>query len=111
MPLCKANGIELYYETFGDPSDPALLLVMGLGAQMTAWDEDLCQAFVDRGFFVIRYDNRDVGLSSRIDSGGGSFLESFMKAAQGQPIEAPYLLSDMAADGIGLLDHLGIERA
>ena len=111
MPLCKANGIELCYETFGDPSDPALLLVMGLGAQMTAWDEDLCQAFVDRGFFVIRFDNRDVGLSSRVEGKGGNFLETFMKAAQGQPVDAPYRLSDMAADAVGLLDHLGIERA
>ena len=110
MPLCKSNGIELCYETFGDPTDPALLLVMGLGAQMTAWDEDLCQAFVDRGFFTIRFDNRDVGLSSRIE-GKGDFMTSFLAASQGQPIDAPYRLSDMAADAMGLLDHLGIEQA
>ena len=111
MPLCKANGIELYYETFGDPADPPLLLVMGLGAQMTAWDDDLCRAFVDRGFFVARFDNRDVGLSSRIEGKGGNFMETFLKASQGQPVEAPYKLTDMAADAVGLLDHLGIERA
>lgn len=111
MPLCKSNGIELCYETFGDPADPPLLLVMGLGAQMTAWDTELCSAFVDRGFFVVRYDNRDVGLSSRIEGSGGNFMETFLKASQGQPVDAPYRLTDMAADGIGLLDHLGIERA
>ena len=111
MPLCKSNGIELCYETFGDPADPALLLVMGLGAQMTAWDEDLCQTFVDRGFFTIRFDNRDVGLSSRVEGKGGKFLETFLAAAQGQPVDAPYTLTDMAADAVGLLDHLGVERA
>ena len=109
MPLCKTNGIELCFETFGDPTDPALLLVMGLGAQMTAWDDELCAAFVDRGFFVIRFDNRDVGLSSKVD--GGNLFELLAKAAQGQPVDPPYRLSDMAADAIGLLDHLGIERA
>ncbi|MDQ3106806.1 MAG: alpha/beta fold hydrolase [Actinomycetota bacterium] len=111
MPTCKSNGIELHYETHGQEDDPALLLVMGLGAQMIAWDEEFCDALVDRGFFVIRYDNRDVGLSSKIEGGGGSFLESFAKAQQGEAITAPYLLTDMAADAMGLLDHLGIERA
>jgi pimeloyl-ACP methyl ester carboxylesterase len=109
--MCKANGIDLCFETFGDPADPPLLLVMGLGAQMIAWDDELCATFVDRGFFVIRYDNRDVGLSSRIESSGGNFLESFLAAQQGQAIESAYHLSDMADDAIGLLDHLGIDRA
>jgi pimeloyl-ACP methyl ester carboxylesterase len=95
---CTANGIELCYETFGDADDPALLLVMGLGAQMISWDEELCQQLVDRGFHVIRYDNRDAGLSTRIEPQPGA--------------DGPaYLLTDMAADAVGLLDHLGIERA
>ena len=111
MPTCKANGIELYYETFGEAADPTLLLVMGLGAQMTAWEDDFCLGFVDRGFHVVRYDNRDVGLSSRIDAKGGDFMTSFLAASQGQPVDAPYLLTDMAADAIGLLDHLGIDQA
>ncbi len=110
MPTCKANGIELYYETFGEDADPPLLLVMGLGAQMIAWDEEFCLTLVDRGFRVIRFDNRDVGLSSKIE-GGGSIVDAMAKAAQGQAISAPYTLSDMAADAIGLLDHLGIDRA
>ncbi len=111
MPTCKANGIELYYETFGEADDPALLFVMGLGAQMTAWEDDFCLGFVDRGFHVIRYDNRDVGLSSRIDGKGGDFMSSFLAASQGEPVDAPYYLTDMADDAIGLLDHLGIDKA
>ena len=110
MPTCKSNGIELCYETFGDAADPPLLLVMGLGAQMIAWDVNFCEALVDRGFFVIRFDNRDVGLSSKFEGGGG-IAEALARAAQGEPIQAPYLLSDMAADAVGLLDHLGIDRA
>jgi pimeloyl-ACP methyl ester carboxylesterase len=95
---CSANGIELCFETFGDAEDPALLLVMGLGAQMISWDEDFCAALVDRGFHVIRFDNRDVGLSTKVEPQPG---------ADGPP----YTLSDMAADAIGLLDHLGIDAA
>src|SRR2546425_153147 len=67
MPRAQANGIELEYETFGDPGDPAILLVMGLGIQLLGWDEDFCKMLVERGFFVIRYDNRDVGLSSKME--------------------------------------------
>jgi len=69
MPRAKANGVEIEYDTFGDPAAPALLLVMGLGAQMIAWDEELCERLVERGFFVIRYDNRDIGLSTKFDDG------------------------------------------
>lgn len=110
MPLCTTNGIEVFYDTFGDPEDPPLLLVMGLATQMTGWDEDFCLAFVDRGFFVIRFDNRDVGLSTKI-SHRGDLLTGIMAAAGGMPVDAPYLLSDMAGDTVGLLDHLGVERA
>jgi pimeloyl-ACP methyl ester carboxylesterase len=95
---CIANGIEVCFETFGDQDDPALLLVMGLGAQMISWDEEFCGALVDRGFFVIRYDNRDAGRSTLIEPAPGA--------------DGPaYTLSDMAADAIGLLDHLAVDAA
>ena len=110
-----ANGIELEYDTFGDPSDPALLLVMGFTAQMTAWDEELCKLLADEGLYVIRFDNRDCGLSTKLDGVQvdlGPFLVALM-AHEAPPADAtvPYKLTDMAADAIGLLDHLGIERA
>jgi pimeloyl-ACP methyl ester carboxylesterase len=108
----SSNGIEIAYETHGDPSDEPLLLVMGLGAQLITWPIELVEALVDRGFYVVRYDNRDVGLSTKVDGGaGGDFMAQFLAAFQGQPVEAPYLLTDMAADGIGVLDHLGIDSA
>jgi len=106
-----SNGIELEYETFGDAHDPTLLLVHGLGAQLVSWHVDLCEAFVDRGFHVVRFDNRDVGLSTRIEDSGIDAPAALATALAGGPIEAPYLLGDMAADAWGLLDHLGVERA
>jgi pimeloyl-ACP methyl ester carboxylesterase len=110
MARAAANGIEIEYETFGDPADPPLLLVMGLGAQMVAWDAAFCESLVDRGFFVIRFDNRDVGLSTHIDVDVDPLAE-MMAALAGGPARAPYHLTDMAADAVGLLDHLGIDRA
>ncbi|MGZ4695162.1 MAG: alpha/beta fold hydrolase, partial [Acidimicrobiales bacterium] len=106
-----SNGIEIEYETFGEATDPPLLLVMGLGAQMVAWDTELCESLVDRGFFVIRFDNRDVGLSTKIDVGELDVMTEIMKAMSGGETAAPYLLADMAGDAVGLLDHLGIDRA
>jgi len=111
MPHAPANGIELYYDTFGDAADEPLLLVNGLGSQCINYDDEFCQAFVDRGFFVIRFDNRDVGLSTKIETDQLDFAALFAKAFAGEPLEAPYVLADMAADAVGLLDHLGIERA
>jgi pimeloyl-ACP methyl ester carboxylesterase len=111
MPIAPANGIEIWYETFGDPEDAPLLLVMGFTCQATQWDVDFCNALVDRGYYVIRYDNRDVGLSTKIDSPHLDFLGSFMKALAGEEIEAPYRLTDMADDAVGLLNHLRIESA
>src|SRR3954468_8622286 len=102
MPIAPSNGIEIWYETFGDPSDVPLLLVMGLGGQAIAWDDDLCHTFVDRGFYVIRYDNRDVGLSTKIESAEVDFAAEFAKALTGDEVAAPYLLRDMAADAAGL---------
>jgi pimeloyl-ACP methyl ester carboxylesterase len=111
MPQAASNGIELEYETFGASGDPPLLLVMGLGAQMISWDDEFCEAFADRGFFVIRFDNRDVGLSTKIDAPDADVLAAATAAMAGQPVDAPYLLSDMAADAWGLLDALDIDRA
>jgi len=105
--LCTAGDVELCYETFGDHSDPALLLVMGLSMQMLGWHEDLCEELAARGFFVIRYDNRDVGRSTSIRGPVPSTWQLIRRDKRG----AAYQLADMAADGIGLLDHLGIERA
>ena len=104
----QANGLELVYDTFGDPSAPPLLLVMGLGAQMIGWDEQFCKQLAAQGYWVIRFDNRDVGLSTKFKEAG---LIDVMALIQGEVVEVPYLLSDMADDAVGLLDALGIERA
>jgi pimeloyl-ACP methyl ester carboxylesterase len=104
----EVNGIELAYETFGDESDPALLLVMGLATQMLGWPEDLCRAFADRGFHVVRFDNRDVGRSTRIRGGP---KPKVLRALAGVTKDPAYTLEDMAEDAFGLLDHLGIEEA
>jgi pimeloyl-ACP methyl ester carboxylesterase len=111
MPTAPANGIEIYYETFGDRDGEPLLLVNGLGSQCISYEPDFCNAFVDRGFFVIRFDNRDVGFSTKIDTPQLDFQPLLAKAFAGERVEAPYLLSDMAADAVGLLDHLGIDSA
>jgi pimeloyl-ACP methyl ester carboxylesterase len=105
--LAPANGIEIAYETIGDQSDPALLLVMGLGMQLIHWDRELCEELAGRGFRVIRYDNRDSGHSTQIHAR----VPNLVRAMAGLRIDAPYLLDDMAEDAFGLLDHLGIEAA
>ena len=102
-------GIELCYQTFGSPDDEPLLLVMGLGGPMTWWDADLCERLARAGFFVVRYDNRDTGRSTKVRARvrRSQLLRAF---ATGRA-RAPYTLEDMAADGLGLLDHLGIGSA
>ena len=107
MPRAKSNGIELEYDTFGKEGDPPLLLIMGFSAQMTAWDEAFCRLIADEGYRVIRFDNRDVGLSSRID-GPDPDLAAVMG---GDTSSAAYTLDDMADDAAGLLDALGIAEA
>jgi pimeloyl-ACP methyl ester carboxylesterase len=99
--------VDIVYETIGDPSDPPLLLVMGLGMQLIHWDLELCEQLAERGFHVIRFDNRDAGLSTKVSAP----VPNVMRLMAGLPTQVPYLLSDMAADTFGLLDHLGIERA
>ena len=104
-----ANGIEIEYETHGDPADPALLLVMGLGCQLVWWSPEFVQSFVDRGFFVVTFDNRDVGLSTKIET-HIDLMGAVAGYLQGDQIEAPYQLSDMAADAWGLCDAIGLDR-
>lgn len=112
MARAKANGIEIEYETAGDRKDPALLLVMGLGAQLTIWPDALFEGLAKKGFFVIRYDNRDTGLSTDFGAWGlPNIPEAIGRVMKGEPVKAPYLLRDMAGDAVGLLDALDIERA
>jgi len=112
MPKAKANNIELEYDTFGDPSSEPLLMIMGLGAQMIRWPEELCEMFVKKGFYVIRFDNRDIGLSTKFDDAGiQDIMKAMMKAQRGKTFDAPYTLNDMADDAAGLLDFLNIEKA
>ena len=101
------NGIEIAYETIGDPSNPPLLLVMGLSMQLIHWDLELCEQLAERGFWVIRFDNRDSGHSTQIDAP----VPNLRRAMLGMRVEAPYRLSDMADDAFGLMDHLDIEAA
>lgn len=103
-----ANGIELCYQEMGDPDGEPLLLVMGLATQMIAWDEELCGLLAERGFRVVRFDNRDIGRSSRIKRAG---VPNLLAMAVGRRADAPYFLRDMAADTVGLMDHLGFESA
>jgi pimeloyl-ACP methyl ester carboxylesterase len=108
----RANGIELCFDTFGDSNSPPLLLIMGLASQMIAWDDGFCALLAARGYRVIRFDNRDIGLSTSLDSAGVPDIAAAMAAAlHGQPVEVPYRLSDMGADAFGLLDALDIESA
>jgi len=102
-------GIELCYQTYGDPEDEPLLLVMGLGGPMNWWDPDLCRMLAGSGFFVIRYDNRDTGRSSRFP--GRVKRSTLVRAFAGGRVRAPYRMADLAGDAFGLLDHLGIESA
>jgi pimeloyl-ACP methyl ester carboxylesterase len=106
--LAPANGIEISYQEIGDPGAEPLLLVMGLATQMLAWDERFCATLAERGFRVVRFDNRDVGRSTKIEAAG---LPRRTDMLLGRRRTAPYLLRDMAADTAGLMDHLGIESA
>ncbi|MEL7445006.1 MAG: alpha/beta hydrolase [Pseudomonadota bacterium] len=106
------TGLELFYEEHGDPSHAPILLVMGLGAQMTLWPDEFVAALVDRGHRVIRYDNRDIGLSQKFEGAKAPGIAwQVIRQKIGWPAKVPYSLKDMADDGIGLLDALNIERA
>ncbi|HEY5816365.1 MAG TPA: alpha/beta hydrolase [Solirubrobacterales bacterium] len=106
--LAPVNGIEIAWQEIGDPDGEPLLLVMGLATQMLAWDEAFCALLAERGFRVVRFDNRDIGRSTKIEAAG---VPKRAEMLLGGRRTAPYLLSDMAADTTGLMDHLGIESA
>ncbi|MFF9512081.1 alpha/beta fold hydrolase [Streptomyces sp. NPDC014724] len=116
MPIVEVSpGVSIAYETFGDPSDVPVLLVVGFSAQMIAWHEDFCRALAHRGRYVIRYDNRDCGLSTKFDGHPVDTGRLIAAVSSGDIPSAlamvPYTLQDMADDGLGLLTALGIERA
>jgi len=112
MARCALRtGIELEYESFGDPVEPTLLLVNGYTSQMIVWEPVLLDALVAQGLHVVIYDNRDVGLSSKLDGQLVDPMQVLGDMIEHGRADVPYTLSEMAADGMGLLDHLGIERA
>ena len=112
MPQTIHNGITLEYETHGDAANPALLLIMGLGAQLTLWPIELVEALVERGYYVIRHDNRDIGLSTKFTEAGVPNMQSVVMALMtGKKPDIPYTLSDMAADAVAVLDAAGVAKA
>jgi pimeloyl-ACP methyl ester carboxylesterase len=106
--FATVGDVELCYETFGDPGDPAMLLIMGLGTQMIGWHEEFCGALVERGYFVVRYDNRDSGRSAHFDSVPPPTPGELLRRRIRRPA---YTLADMADDAAGLLDHLDVGAA
>lgn len=112
MPFTDRSGVTICYETHGDPDDVPLMLVAGLGMQLARWDPELLAGLVDRGFFVITHDNRDVGLSESFDHVEVDVVAAVMSALGGETdVDAPYRVGDMAADAVAVLDELGIDRA
>lgn len=112
MPKASVNGIDIEYAVSGDPAAPAFLLFMGAGEQLVLWPQTLIDALNAAGYQVVRFDYRDAGLSTKFDDFGPVDLPALVgKLQTGQPFEVPYQFSDMAADAIGLLDHLGIAKA
>jgi pimeloyl-ACP methyl ester carboxylesterase len=106
--LAPSNGIEIAYQEVGDPDGEPLLLVMGLATQMLAWDEEFCAMLAERGFRVVRFDNRDIGHSTRLDDARVPGRRDLLLRRRETAV---YLLSDMAADTVGLMDHLGLDSA
>jgi pimeloyl-ACP methyl ester carboxylesterase len=108
----KVGDLELFYEDYGSEADPAILLIMGLGAQLIWWPDALVDALVDKGFRVIRHDNRDIGLSTKLAHEAPPGARALLATAfLGRPLATPYKLDALAADAIGVLDHLGIRQA
>lgn len=107
------GDVELFYEDLGDPADPPVLLIMGVGAQLPMWPDGFCELLIERGYRVIRYDHRDIGLSTKMSGqrATGSVLPRIGRYLVGRSSPVPYTLVDLAADAKGLLDHLGIARA
>ncbi|WP_370307443.1 alpha/beta fold hydrolase [Sinimarinibacterium flocculans] len=112
MPRVKTNGIEIEVESFGQARDPAILLIMGLGGQMVLWPDDFCERLAGAGYRVVRFDKRDIGLSTKLDGlGRPPLLRNGIAHTLRLPVRAPYRLDDMALDSVGVLDALDIERA
>lgn len=111
MPTTNANGIEIYFDTFGSATDPTVLLISGLGAQCLVHDDEFCSAIASSGRQVVRYDNRDVGLSTHISESDSNPIAALTAVGAGEPVDAAYTLSDMAADAIALLDALDVATA
>lgn len=112
MPTLNANGIRIAFDTAGDPKAPPLLLVHGLGMQLTAWPDEFVEGLVELGFYVIRFDNRDCGLSTKFEGAGvPNLMLAALKSRLGWPLRAAYSLEDMAEDAIGVLSALGVARA
>ena len=112
MPKATANHISIEYETFGDPSSPPILLIIGLGVQLIYWDEAFCRQLTEAGLYVIRYDNRDSGLSTKFDQAGVPDMADIIgKLMNRQKVTPPYTIEDMATDAVGLLDALKIDKA
>jgi proline iminopeptidase len=112
MPSLNANGIRIAFDTAGDPKAVPLLLISGLGLQLTAWPDEFVEGLVELGFYVIRYDNRDVGLSTKFEQAGTPSLGlAWLKSLVRWPIRPPYTLGDMADDAVGVLSALGVARA
>jgi pimeloyl-ACP methyl ester carboxylesterase len=112
MPSVNANGIKIEYESFGAEGAPAIVLIMGLGMQMIAWPDPFCKTLAAAGFRVIRFDNRDIGLSTHFDDRGvPNMIWAFLKARVGLKVRGPYDLNYMAADTVGLMDALQLREA
>ncbi len=112
MPQVRANGLNLEYEIFGDAKAEPLVLIMGLGAQMILWPDDFCHRLADAGYHVFRYDNRDVGLSTKYEEGGKPrLMRAGIAHTLGMKVTAPYTLHEMAQDALGFLDALKIRNA
>jgi pimeloyl-ACP methyl ester carboxylesterase len=109
----RSGDLDIYYEDMGDPNDPAVLLIMGLGAQLLLWRKGFCELLVNQGLRVIRYDNRDVGLSSKVEGRhtGAKLAPRLVRSYLGKPSQSVYTLENMADDAAALLDHLRIEKA
>ncbi|MBN2032195.1 MAG: alpha/beta hydrolase [Deltaproteobacteria bacterium] len=112
MAKAQVNNVTIEYETFGSPSSPAILLIIGLGGQLIEWDEEFCVHLADAGLYVIRFDNRDSGLSTKLEKAGMPSIAGIIsRLMSGEKVTPPYTIKDMAADAVGLLDALKIKKA
>ncbi|MGC9325091.1 MAG: alpha/beta fold hydrolase, partial [Desulfomonilia bacterium] len=111
MAYIRSNGVDLAYETFGKETSSPLLLIMGLSSQMIMWEEEFCRRLADKGYLVIRFDNRDVGLSTKLKGARIPDFQNLLMGRFSEDTAVPYTLEDMAGDTIGLLDGLGIDSS